>query len=183
MLYFPLSLTPKVVYYIYSCASCSFHFKIYHGNDAVSACRKLQWVFFYTSSNVLVLCPIIPATSASMISVSSIQHDGPALLRLPVSTMVWKRHDSRAHLICFPFLGVTCLVPITQCPKTVDSYTVFRFLVVYGGSSSPSPGNSAREQAQEEILHIQQILLNQMRVPSSKRALFWIYPECWGKYF
>lgn len=88
MLYFPLLLTPKVVYYIHLCAFCPFHFKIYHGNDAVSAYRKLQWVFFYTSSNVLVLCPIIPATSASMISVSSIQHDGPALLRLPISTMV-----------------------------------------------------------------------------------------------
>ena len=41
------------------------------------------------------------------------------------------------------FLGVTCLVPITQCLTTVDSYTVSRFLVVYGGSSSPSPVNSA----------------------------------------
>lgn len=66
-----------------------------------------------------------------------------ALLYLGFPSARWSERG-RAHLICFPFLGVTCLVPITQCPKTVDSYTVFKFLVVYGGSSSPSPGNSAR---------------------------------------
>lgn len=40
-----------------------------------------------------------------------------------------------------------------------------------------------RERAQEEILHIQQILLNRMRVPSSKRALFLDISRMLGKIF